>query len=143
MNWGWSLAIASMLFMAYILFFVVRAQQNRVELVSDNYYQQELDYQSRIEAQKNSVEYKDSVSMTIFPDKIELRVPPDLAESTGEIEFYYPASQRQDFKEVLSTDALGIQQFDRNKFASGRAEMRLKMEKNGKKYFFHKSLYIP
>ena len=61
LNWGTGIVIAFGLFMTFILFFVFKVQSNSKydnELVTENYYQQELKFQSNIDKEENSKNLK-------------------------------------------------------------------------------------
>ena len=60
------------LFIGYIGQFIYRSMQKDVELVSANYYQQELDFQDKIEMKKRSIEPNKSVSILYSSESISL-----------------------------------------------------------------------
>ena len=54
-NWGTSIVIAFVLFIGFILFFVIKAHNpnNKHDLVSEEYYKDELKFQEEIDKQNN------------------------------------------------------------------------------------------
>ena len=70
MNWGHGITIFIAAFMAFILSMVYRATQRDVDLVAENYYEQEIAYESTISALKNgnesSVNIKQENNMLII-----------------------------------------------------------------------------
>ncbi|MBK7086384.1 MAG: FixH family protein [Flavobacteriales bacterium] len=50
MNWGKGLAIAMIAFAGMLAYFLVLAAQNPEPLIAEDYYEQELKYQDRIDA---------------------------------------------------------------------------------------------
>lgn len=61
MNWGHGITIFIVAFMAFILSMVYRATQRDVDLVAENYYEQEIAYESTISALKNGNESSVSI----------------------------------------------------------------------------------
>ena len=55
MNWGWKIAIGYSIFVAGILSLVVVAYRQTNDLVSADYYAQEIQFQQRIDARGNSL----------------------------------------------------------------------------------------
>mgnify|MGYP000509856137 FL=1 len=56
-NWGTGIVIVIAAFISFIMYFVITMSTNNkysYDLVTDNYYQQELQYQKQIEAEKNA-----------------------------------------------------------------------------------------
>jgi hypothetical protein len=55
MNWGYKIAITFILFGALIIFMVVKSFQQNIDLVTDDYYQEELKYQQQIDKLENTL----------------------------------------------------------------------------------------
>jgi len=53
-NWGWKIAITYLLFVAGMLWLVVKANQQQLDLVATDYYAQGMQYQQRIDARSYS-----------------------------------------------------------------------------------------
>ena len=50
MNWGYKILLVYAVFIAGILFLVYKASSQKMDLVTPDYYEQELKYQSQINA---------------------------------------------------------------------------------------------
>lgn len=55
MNWGKGIVIALTLFIGFISFLVVKIMSQDVDLVSEDYYKQEIDYEARIQKEQNGL----------------------------------------------------------------------------------------
>jgi hypothetical protein len=55
MNWGKGIVIALTLFIVFISFLVVKIMSQDVDLVSEDYYKQEIDYEARIQKEQNGL----------------------------------------------------------------------------------------
>lgn len=55
MNWGKGIVIALTLFIGFISFLVVKIMSQEVDLVSEDYYKQEIDYEARIQKEQNGL----------------------------------------------------------------------------------------
>jgi nitrogen fixation protein FixH len=100
-DWGSGMAALFSLFVVYILSLTFYSATRPYHLVEKDYYSKELDYQSRIEQIRRSLNdpsrfdwtYNNGENSVIFRFRGE---PQDLA--TGEIHFYRPSDSGLDFK---------------------------------------------
>lgn len=76
------------LFMAYIIQFVVRSMQTDTHLVSENYYQQEVDYQTHIDKQKQSITIQQNTRFDQKEDGLVMRLPNEINRAKGTIYLY-------------------------------------------------------
>ncbi|WP_338039248.1 FixH family protein [Maribacter litopenaei] len=75
-NWGTGIVLAFIGFIGFILFFVVRmSTDNRAnhDLVTEDYYRQELAYQKEIDAQNNATKDINKLQVRKSPDGLEIR----------------------------------------------------------------------
>ncbi len=54
MNWGKGITVALVLFVGFIVTLGVILMKQNVDLVTDDYYQQEIDYETQINAESNA-----------------------------------------------------------------------------------------
>jgi hypothetical protein len=108
--WGTGLVVSFGVFVAAVLVMVYIAASQRVDLVSDRYYEQALRYQDRIDARKRASGAAD-VLIRNLPGGIELAFPPSARPdgSRGTIVLYRPADQRRDVTIGLAADSAGVQ----------------------------------
>ena len=102
-NWGTGIVIAFVCFISFILFFVIKMNTNDKyshDLVTEEYYKQELAYQQQINEQKNAISLGKELSITIKNNMLCISFPEslDLAKLKGHLEFYRPSDKSQDFK---------------------------------------------
>lgn len=113
MNWGWKIAIAYTAFAGMVLAFVFAASINKVNLVEEDYYKKEIEYQNQIERIINTNELgsKFIMYLDVLKKAIVVENNGDKLIS-GELQFYRPSDSSIDivtaFK-VNSEDTLEIQ----------------------------------
>ena len=80
----------------FMSFLVYKCTTQRTDLVSENYYQQELVYQEHIEARKNA----ENLHFKAVPNgsTLVVEIPAELARemTDASIRFYCPADKRED-----------------------------------------------
>lgn len=98
-NWGWKIALLYGSFVSFMLFMVYKASNEKVELVTKNYYEEELNYQSRIDRILFTDSMKVKPEWQVKGNEVAMLFPKkDEQESiTGNIHFYCPADEKRDF----------------------------------------------
>jgi len=72
MNWGTGILVLIILFFITMFVMVYIAFNQRVDLVTKNYYEKELAYQKDINMQQNELDLKNSVIIEQIPGKISI-----------------------------------------------------------------------
>ncbi len=91
-NWGTGLVIGMVLFMAFIMYFVIKISTEKkydYDLVTEEYYKKEMVYQKEIDAEENS----NSLSGSISGEKTEaagcLTFPENLIIQKLQVRYFY------------------------------------------------------
>ena len=137
MSWGIRITALYVGFVALILTLVTISNNNKEELVSKDYYIQELQYQNRIDAMNNVSSLSGKGQHSVENDLITIVLPSEFKgkEVQGEVFFFCPASSANDVKIVLKTDTEGKQIISKNSLKKGAYKMNLSWSCDGKNYF--------
>ena len=87
-NWGTGITIAIILFMGYILLMVFKATSTTQHLQAEDYYSQEIEYQTKIDALRLGDEFSESIRFSQNAEGIELLMPEDFKTDNSKIEIY-------------------------------------------------------
>ncbi len=143
MSWGNKLIIVFIVFAALMATLVYKATQAKFELVSKDYYQDELRYQDKIDGAANaaleapiSIQVNDEIISIEFPDAQKN------ANITGEAWFYCSVDATKDKRFVLSVDSTGIQRIERKRLQKGDYQVKISYEINQKKYYVAQQLHL-
>ncbi|RRB06989.1 FixH family protein [Larkinella rosea] len=109
MNWGKSIVLIFILFAGFISTLVVLMSRQRVDLVRDDYYQNELVYQRQIERIARTQRLGKSVHLTYQPTRQQMAVLLPDSLQTGEVLFYRPSDRTLDFRVRLNANDQRIQ----------------------------------
>ena len=107
-NWGTGIVIAFIAFMAFVLYFVINLTTNdkysNYDLVTEDYYQQELQYQNTIEREKNSKKLEKDVEWFKTRKGIKIKFPEgfDHENIKGKVFLYRPSNKQLDFEIPIS-----------------------------------------
>ena len=136
-NWGTGIAIFLAVYMAGIMGVVIFSFQSDVNLVTEDYYQQELEYEDQIQRINNAnrLENQPTLELNRAAEAILLTFPLPLAPDTGSVLFFRPSDFTQDKKYKLSLDADNKQIFDFADMATGMWKVKLTWGEGEKSYF--------
>jgi hypothetical protein len=131
-------------FMCYILFLVVKTSYVNNELVAEDYYAQELNYQEKINHmnhvgtdQKAVWKQEDGQLILSFPSTTNTK------EITGKLEFYRPSDASKDLKIPLVLNANKQQVFPRELFVRGMYLVKVDWKQKQTAYYSEQELYLP
>lgn len=82
-----------------MIFMVMRASSEKVELVTKNYYEEELKYQQRIDQQRMADSLHLRPEWTVGNGRVSMRIPSagHAEEVSGTVTFYCPSDAGKDF----------------------------------------------
>ncbi len=143
MNWGKKILFVYLAFVGVMIFMVVKSFQQDYDLVTPDYYAEELKFQDQIDASNNAAQYNDSIEVSAQQSAVVLQFPAQFAgAATGEVYFYKASNSENDVKQALKLDASGEQSFNRSQFATGAYTVKIKWVYNNTNYYTEKDLFL-
>ncbi len=142
MNWGNKLLISLIVFAGIMATMVTIAMRENIDLVDENYYQEEIAYQDRIDQMTNNIEAgalkisldKESSSIVLkFNDKVE----------NGHVHLFRPSNASEDQKIQLLTDENGLQLIPYQGLISGLWRIKIEWSAESNSYYSEQVLNIP
>ena len=142
-NWGYKILFLYLSFVAGILFLVFKANGERYDLVTEDYYGAELKYQEIIDQKKRvdalssqpQVSHSEKGLSVVFPAELKGKV------LKGECYLYKPSDERMDQRQSFSTTD-GTMQMNFTKPSFGMYDLKLTWEMNGQIYFMEKKIFL-
>lgn len=143
MNWGYRIVVAFVLFMTFIVSMVVYVSTKGADLVAEDYYMQEVNYQDIIDAKSNSVELKQQLKITQDAQKVVMFFPKGVAQNIeGTIHFYHPQHTDKDLVKAIALSDQKIQSINKSDLTKGNYIVKLLWEEAGKSYYIEKSCFV-
>lgn len=144
LNWGWGIVLAFVLFIGFILYFVVLAMTDNSadhDLVTDEYYQEELAFQNEIDATTNGLPYAREFQIEKTEEGLLISVPEKLREQNinSTLSFYRPSNEHLDFNLAISLSKPHLLIPD-DRLLDGRWDIRIQWEQEGTEYLVKKSI---
>jgi len=144
MNWGNKLILVFIGFAGLMTTLVYKAVNTRFELVSKEYYQDELRYQDKIDGRTNASSIG-AITVATEGEELVLQLPDEMKGMIikGEAWFYCKTAAIKDLRLPLLTDEEGKQRIERKKLPADKYLLKLSWEASGKKYYMEKEIELP
>lgn len=141
MSWGIKIILSFAIFATGILIMVIISMSKNVDLVSDNYYEQEIKYQDQIDVLRNSADLDKNISLN-YSDNLILLKAEHPKKLQGEIHFYRTSNAAKDFVVPFDTDLNGEQKVSASNLEKGLWKVKLNLNDGKEKFFVEKSIFI-
>jgi nitrogen fixation protein FixH len=143
-HWGTGLAIVFSIFAVGILIMVRISMNREVDLVSDDYYQQELLHQDQIESERRSNDLSERPSIRVASGDVALKLPkcfsPD--STSGTLTFYRPADRHKDFVIKLRLDTSNTQLVPTSSLQKGLWKLKVRWAHHHQDYYHEEAIVI-
>jgi hypothetical protein len=144
--WPYALIMTFVIFISATAGLIVMAATHRDNLVSDNYYEQEIKYQSRIDSADRARQLPQAkAAYDAAQRRIVISLPPSHAgkKISGQIDLYRPSAAQLDRQFKLEPDATGHQVLDAAALSKGLWKVRVSWTVEGQDYFMEQKIVIP
>jgi len=143
-NWGTGIVLAFIGFISFIMFFVIRMNtDNKLDhdLVTENYYKAELEYQNDINKEENSKNLASDISWKKTSEGLVIMFPKELKSENieGKVFLYRPSNKQLDFETSISLSNKYLLIPDKS-LVDGRWNIKIDWQYNGKSYLFKETL---
>lgn len=136
MNWGIKITVLYVGFVILILSLVSMAMHQNVDLVSKDYYEQELKFQDKIDKGNRTNALKEPLTWEIKHGSLLLKFPEQFKgkKISGSIYFFRPSDETMDKTIPLSADTLQLN-IPTNQLKKGLYKMQINWEANKEEYY--------
>jgi hypothetical protein len=138
-GWGWGMFGLYGGFVAFILVIVVFCTFQDIQLVTDNYYEQELVYQTRIDKvnRTGTLVTPLGIAFDKLDQQIELAFPSDLdlGKLAGSVTLFRPSNARYDQTLAVQVDDFGRQYIPTEKLMRGLWKVKIDWNVGGAEYY--------
>ena len=142
MNWGKWIVLSFVLFAAFIGVLVTVCVRQEVNLVSKNYYTEELAYQQQIERINNASHLSEKPRIKIVDHMIEIQFDEFNTLEKGELKLFRPSDVRLDKQFALQSSVGTTQQFDARELTTGMYRLKMQWSMKGKEYYIEETINL-
>ena len=143
-NWGTGIVIAFIGFIAFIMYFVISMNINDKydhDLVTEEYYKEELAYQNEIDKLNNAKTLETDITYNKTNEGLVIQFPNNLdaKKITGKMFLYRPSNKQLDFENSISLSNTHLLIPDK-RLVDGRWNIKIDWQYNGKSYLYKVSI---
>ena len=143
-NWGTGIVLAFIVFISFILFFVITMSTNKKyehDLVTENYYGQELEFQDEINNETNAQSLEQDIIWKKTSDGLVIEFPENLKANdiTGHVFLYRPSDKHLDFETTISLSNHTLLIPDK-RLPGGRWNIKVDWQIDGNSYLYKKEI---
>ncbi|WP_430927684.1 FixH family protein [Polaribacter marinivivus] len=143
-NWGTGIVVTIIAFIAFIMYFVITMSTDNTyshDLVTDKYYQAELNYQQEIDAEKNANRLTEKVTIEKNSKGLKINFPENFIPKNikGKVFLYRPSNKQLDFEIPISISKTYLL-VPEQRLVDGRWNMKIFWKYKNTNYLIKKKL---
>lgn len=137
LNWGFGIVLTLAGFIAFIMYFFIKGHfVQQVNLVTDDYYDQGLKHNERVEWKNNASSLAAMLEVEKVEGKVILHWPSTFDESTqGTVLFYRANNNKYDYQTTFTTHE-GIQVVDGENLMRGNYTLKVRLTHEDLGYYW-------
>ena len=146
MNWGWKIVMVYSAFVIMTLAMVFYFMSQKVDLVAEDYYKQEIAYQDQIDKMENTKALKEPIG---FAYSVSNRlITLDFPEShvtqgiEGIIHLYRPANSEEDKEFIIQPEDSGLQTIAVGSLSKGLWRIKISWSSAGSEFYDEKTVTL-
>lgn len=143
LSWGYKIAFVYIGFVAFIGILVFKASNQKFDLVTKDYYEQELKYQQVIDQAANTSKLSAPIIVERSKKELKISFPDEMKNKKKYVDFYlyHAADAKKDFRRSFQLDGNELTQA-LPAGMNGMYELKLSWETEGVKYYFEQKLFF-
>jgi hypothetical protein len=143
MNWGYKILLVYGIFVAGILFMVVKSSSQKMDLVTTDYYAKELKYQEKIDELGRTNALSEPLRYDVKDNLVQIHFPKDFAgkKITGTAELYCPSNEDRDVKTAFAIQDTVLEMVI-PAVTRGQYELHITWQVDGVSYYFEQKLFL-
>jgi len=141
MHWGHGIAIFFTCFVAFMIFMVVKSFQQNIDLVTENYYEQELKFQQQIDKITNAKALDAPVAVKFENDGLTITFP-ELDDIQGEIQVFRPSDAQFDLIRKIDLDGHSRQSISTASIPAGFYRVKINWSSGDKEFYSEETVNV-
>jgi len=142
-SWGYKILFVYLAFVIGIMFLAYKANQEKFDLVTDNYYDAELKYQDVINQKQRVAELSALPVITHSTNSVSIELPQEFLNRNvkGELYLYRPSDATKDIRKNFSTENCSAR-ISMDNTLSGAYEVKLSWQADGKTFYNEQRIFF-
>jgi hypothetical protein len=143
MNWGYKILIVYLVFVMGMLALVYMSSMENKDLVSENYYEEEIKYQHIIDESANTASLSSEPVINRNKNIVNITFPAEFTneKTEGDWVLYYASDKSKDVEGKLNV-VNGKYSIELPDYATGTYQLKLNWQAAEKKYYYEKVITL-
>ncbi len=143
MNWGYKIVLVFAVFISGILYLVVGSFSQNSDLVATDYYEQELKYQTTIDATVRANALSEKVKCSVEIDTLFITFAPEMKniKLNATVWLYFIADKKKDIKKTIETSE-GKTFIPLTAANKGLHDVKINWVAAGKEYYYEQKIFL-
>jgi len=143
MNWGYKIVVAFALFCLAVIGAVIFFLNQKVDVVTDNYYEKELKYQEQLDRVNRTRALRDTIKMENTGAALNIVFPniPDKPSPKDFILLYRPSDNEKDVRIPVAADTSKKQSVSIERLDRGYWKLQVNWTSGGREFFHEFPFY--
>lgn len=129
-------------FVILILILVYKSTSTKVDLVTEDYYQQELKYQDKIDQKSNAAGLERGLKLEVSGSTIFLVFPPDHQSANGNVLVYRPSNKAYDKNFEIELDENSKMVITMKNSPVGLYKLKIDWSNENIDYYVEEDIYL-
>ena len=142
MDWGKSIIAAFILFGVFIGTLVTICAREEINLVTEDYYREEIDYQRQIDRIAHTAMLPQKPKIDVGKNLLKVSYPDFMRVQKGVLQLFRPSDARLDKRFELIRNAEGEQVFPTTGMDKGMYRARLRWTMDGQEFFLEQVIHL-
>jgi hypothetical protein len=142
MNWGKWIVVSFLLFAGLMTTIVTISMKQDVNLVSSQYYQDDLDFQQQLVRKNNTETLLVKPEIIITEKKLQVNFPKETYVESGVIKLFRPSTDKLDQNFVLQPSKESMQVFILKTLDRGAYRVKMTWRVGDKEYYLEKFVVV-
>lgn len=143
MSWGKAISITFIVFAGFIGTMVYWMSREKIDLVREDYYEDELTYQRQIQRVVNASRLDSSAFVQYQPEKQQIRLNLPNGLVSGTLLLYCPANREQDVRRLLTKATPKVSTVPMQGRPSGLWRAQLNWSDGQREFYIERELILP
>lgn len=143
MNWGYKILMVYVVFISGIVFMVVKSSMQKFDLVTPDYYEQELQYQTTIDATLRANQLSAKLQCSIIDDSMRIEFPAEMKNDilTADVWLYCIANKTKDIRNTVEVTGGNIM-LPIPVANKGSHDVKINWQSGDKTYYYEQKIFL-
>lgn len=141
-HWGHGIIVFFCFFVSFMGYLAYRSSKENIDLVTEDYYKQELVYQSHMDKMRNAQALAKPVQVVLEGQSVAVLFPSMETAVSGQMQLFRPSDAQHDRTAAIAPDANGRQLLDVRGLPAGLYRLKIDWKAGEQAYYTEEAITL-